>query len=218
MVSTYTQLLARRYEGKLDAEADRYIYHTVEGATRIHILLTDLLAYLQLDITENDSRATDCEEILETVLSGLHHKITATAAVITHDPLPTVHGNRTQLALLFRNLIENALTFHAAAPPRVHLWAEPREESWLFAMRDNGIGIEPEYAKRIFLMFERLHTQTEYPGTGMGLTLCKKIVERHGGEIWVESQIDQGATFYFTIPRAKMRKDVKQGRHDRCGS
>ncbi len=201
MVSTYTQLLARRYQGKLDADADRFIGHTVEGAARIHTLLTDLLAYLQLDIAENDRRATSCEEILESVLSGLHRTITATAAVITHDPLPTVHGNETQLALVFRNLIENALTFHQSALPRVHLWAERQEEVWRFAVRDNGIGIEPEYGERIFLMFERLHTQAEYPGTGMGLTLCKKIVERHGGEMWVESQLGQGATFYFTIPR-----------------
>lgn len=201
MVSTYTQLLARRYQGKLDADANRFIGHTVEGAARIHTLLTDLLAYLQLDIAENDRRATSCEEILESVLSGLHRTITATAAVITHNPLPTVHGNGTQLALVFRNLIENALTFHQSALPRVHLWAERQEEVWRFAVRDNGIGIEPEYGERIFLMFERLHTQAEYPGTGMGLTLCKKIVERHGGEMWVESQLGQGATFYFTIPR-----------------
>ncbi len=201
MVSTYTQLLARRYQGKFDDEADRFINHTVEGATRIHVLLTDLLAYLQLDMVEDDKRATDCEAILESVLSGLHATITATAAVITHDPLPTVQGTGLHLALVFRNLIENALTFRHSVTPHVHVWAEQRDGVWLFAVRDNGIGIEPAYTKRIFLMFERLHTQVEYPGTGMGLTLCKKIVERHGGEIWGESQLGQGATFYFTIPR-----------------
>jgi len=200
MISTYTQLLARRYQGKLDDEADRFMSHTVEGATRIHSLLTDLLAYLQLDMGEHDRRAIPCEEILEAVLSGLHSTITATTAVITHDPLPTVQGNGTHLALVFRNLIENALTFRHAASPHVHVWAERRDEAWLFAVRDNGIGIDPGYAERIFLMFERLHTQAEYPGTGMGLTLCKKIVERHGGEMWVDSQLGQGATFYFTIP------------------
>jgi light-regulated signal transduction histidine kinase (bacteriophytochrome) len=201
MVSTYTQLLALRYQGKLDEEADRFIGHTVEGATHIYSLLTDLLAYLQLDTAEYDRRAIGCEEILETVLNGLHRTITATAAVITHDPLPTVQGNGTQLALVFHNLIENALTFCHSPSPQVHLWAERRDGVWRFAVRDNGIGIEPAYVERIFLMFERLHSQGEYPGTGMGLTLCKKIVEHHGGEIWVESQLGQGATFYFTIPR-----------------
>ena len=201
MISTYTQLLARRYQGKLDAEADRFISYSVEGASRIHMLLTDLLAYLQIDQSEADRSEANCEEVLENALSGLHSKITATAASVTHDPLPTVRGNATQLTLVFRNLLENALLFRLSTPPRVHVWAERRDEVWLFAVRDNGIGIEPQYAKQIFLMFERLHTQAEYPGTGMGLTLCQKIVERLGGEIWVESQVGQGATFYFTVPR-----------------
>jgi len=201
MVSTYTQLLARRYQGKLDDEADRFIGHTVEGAARIHMLLTDLLAYLQIDQAEADRSETNCEEIFANALSGLHGTIIAAAAVVTHDPLPTVRGHATQLTLVFHNLLENALTFRHAAPPWVHVWAERRDGMWLFAVRDNGIGIEPQYAKQIFLMFERLHSQGEYPGTGMGLTLCKKIVERHGGEIWVESQLGHGATFYFTIPR-----------------
>lgn len=201
MVSIYTQLLASRYQGKLDEEADRCIQYTVEGATRIHTLLTDLLAYLQLDTVEQDHRAVNCEETLATVLSSLQHTITASEAVITHEPLPTVHGNEAQLALVFHNLIENALTFRLAAPPLVHLWAERQDDMWMFAVRDNGIGIDPTYAERIFLMFERLHSHAEYPGTGMGLTLCKKIVERHGGKIWVESQLGQGATFYFTVSR-----------------
>lgn len=201
MVAIYTQLLASRYHGKLDDDADRFIGYTVEGAMRMHALLTDLLAYLQLDTAQHDKKAVPCEEILATVLSGLHSRITATAAVITHDPLPTVPGNRAQLAVVFQNLIENALTFCHATPPLVHVWAEPREDVWMFAVRDNGIGIEPVYAERIFLMFERLHSQAEYPGTGMGLTLCKKIVERHGGEMWVTSQLGHGATFYFTVSR-----------------
>lgn len=200
MVSTYTQLLARRYQGKLDAEADQFINYTIEGSSRMHMLLIDLLDYLQIDQTEVDKSETNCEEILENALSGLQSTITATAALVTHDPLPTVHSNAMQLTRVFHNLLENALLFRLSPPPRVHVWADRRDDVWLFAVRDNGIGIEPKYAKQIFHMFERLHTQAEYPGTGMGLTLCQKIVERLGGEIWVESQIGQGATFYFTIP------------------
>lgn len=200
MVSTYTQLLARRYQGQLDEEADRFISQTVAGATRMHSLLIDLLAYLQLDIGEHDRRAVSCEEILATVLSDLHPEITATAAVITHDPLPTVQGNGAHLALVFRNLIKNTLTFCHAASPRVHVSAKRQGDAWVLAVRDHGIGIEPRYAERIFLMFERVHPQADYPGTGMGLTLCKKIIERHGGKMWVESQFGEGATFYFTIP------------------
>lgn len=199
MVSIYTQLLASRYQGKFDEEADRFIQYTVEGATRIHLLLTDLLAYLQLDTAEQDNRVVNCEEILATVLNDLQHIITDSDAVITHDPLPTVYGNGAQLALVFHSLIENALTFRLAEPPQVHLWAERQDGMWMFAVQDNGIGIDPAYAERIFLMFERLHSQAEYPGTGMGLTLCKKIIERHGGKMWVKSQLGQGATFYFTV-------------------
>ncbi|NOT53590.1 MAG: hypothetical protein HOP18_03200 [Deltaproteobacteria bacterium] len=206
MVSTYTQLLARRYQGQLDEEADRIISQTVAGTTRMQSLLTDVLAYLQLNIGEHDRSAVSCEEILATVLSDLHPEITATSAVITHDPLPTVQGSGRHLALVFRHLIENALTFCQAASPRVHVWAQQRGETWVVAVRDHGIGIEPRYAERIFLMFERLHPQADYPGTGMGLTLCKKIVERHGGEMWVESQFGEGATFYFTIPLLSMSR------------
>jgi len=201
MVSTYTQLLARRYQGKLEAEADHFIGYALEGASRIHMLLTDLLAYLQLDQSEAERRDTPCEEILENALGGLQSAITAANACVTHDPLPTVRGDARQLTLVFRNLLENALLFRLSAPPRVHVWAERRDNDWVFAVRDNGIGIEPQYAQQIFLMFERLHSQAEYPGTGMGLTLCQKIIERHGGKIWVESQVGQGATFYFTVPR-----------------
>ena len=200
MVSTYTQLFARRYQGKLDPEADHFIGYILEGASRMHLLLTDLLAYLQIDQIEVDKSETNCEEILKNVLSDLQRKISATSALVTHDLLPRVHGNTMQLTLVFRNLLENALLFRLSDPPRVHVWAERRDGVWLFAVRDNGIGIEPKYAKQIFHMFERLHTQAEYPGTGMGLTLCQKIVERLGGEIWVESQLGQGATFYFTLP------------------
>ena len=163
-------------------------------------LASFLLAYLQIDQSEADREETNCEEILEDVLRSLKCPITATAALVTHDHLPTVRGNTTHLTLVFRNLIENALLYHCSTPPRVHVWARRCSYNWLFAVRDNGIGIEPQYAKQILLIFERLHTQTEYPGTGMGLTLSKKVIERLGGKIWVESQIDQGATFYFTLP------------------
>jgi signal transduction histidine kinase len=200
MVATYTQLLALRSQGKLDAEAEQFITYTLEGASRMQMLLTDLLAYLQIDQTEADKSETNCEELLANALRGLQSTITAAAALVTHDPLPTVRSDAAQLTLVFQNLLENALLFRLSTPPRVHIGAERRDEVWVFAVRDNGIGIAPKYAKQIFHMFERLHTQAEYPGTGMGLALCQKIVDRLGGEIWVESQVGQGATFYFTIP------------------
>jgi signal transduction histidine kinase len=203
-VSTYTQLLARRYQGNLDAEADRFIAYTVEGATRMHALLTDLLIYLQIDQNDAEKTETDCEELFAAAFVSLQGLLTATAAQVTHDPLPTVRANATQLTLVFRHLLENALRFRLPQPPCVHVWAERYDDAWLFAVRDNGIGIEPQYAAQIFLMFERLHTQAEYPGTGMGLTLCHKIIERHGGHIWVESQLGQGATFYFTLPHLSL--------------
>lgn len=203
MVTTYTQLLARRYQDKLDSDAVEFMGYVIEGATRMHLLLSDLLAYLQVDMREQEFTATDCEAVLETALSGLQQVIRDTRATVTHDPLPTVRANAIRLSLVFQNLIDNALKFCDSAPPRVHIWAEPRRSAWLFAVRDNGIGIEPQYAERIFAMFERLHTHAEYPGTGMGLTLCKKIVEQHGGRIWMESTPGKGSSFFFTVSANK---------------
>jgi light-regulated signal transduction histidine kinase (bacteriophytochrome) len=148
--------------------------------------------------------STDCQPILERVLANLQRAIEESGATVTHDPLPTVMADATQLAQLFQNLIGNAIKFQSDHPPTIHVGAEQGNRSaWLFSVRDNGIGIEPEYAERVFHLFQRLHTRDKHPGTGIGLAMCKRIVERHGGQIWVESEPGQGSTFYFTLPERR---------------
>jgi len=204
MVASYTQLLARRYKGKLDADADEFIAFAVDGANRMQRLLNDLLLYSRVGTRGKPLQPTSSETVLEAALANLRLAITESQAIITHDyPLPIVLADETQLLQLFQNLIGNALKFRAEQPPQVHISAQPEDQAWLFSVRDNGIGLEPQYAERIFVIFQRLHTRENYPGTGIGLAVCKRIVERHGGRIWVESQPDQGAIFYFTLPKAK---------------
>jgi signal transduction histidine kinase len=200
MVASYTQLLARRYKGKLDTDADEFITFAVEGATRMQRLINDLLAYSRVGAQSHSLRPIPGETILEQVLANLQITITESQAIVSHDPLPIVLADETQLLQLFQNLIGNALKFCDSQPCQVHISAQPKGQAWLFSVRDNGIGLEPEYAERIFIIFQRLHKREEYPGTGIGLAICKRIVERHGGRIWVESQPGQGATFYFTLP------------------
>jgi PAS domain S-box-containing protein len=200
MVSSYTQLLAKRYRGKLDADADEFIAFAVDGVTRMQQLINDLLAYSRVRTKGREFAPTDGEAVLKSALANLQVAITESGASITHDPLPVVLADEGQLVQLFQNLIGNALKFRGEAPPRVHISAEQRGLDWLFSVRDQGIGIEPEYAERVFLIFQRLHNRSEYPGTGIGLAICKRIVERHGGRIWVESQPGNGSTFFFTIP------------------
>ena len=199
MVASYTQLLSRRYKGKLDADADEFIGYAVEGANRMQQLIKDLLAYSRVT-TRGAFEPLETDRALEAALANLHMAIEKERAVVTHDPLPRVVADGTQLTQLFQNLVSNALKFHGDRPPRVHISAVQRGDEWVFAVRDDGIGIDPQYADRIFVIFQRLHTSAEYPGTGIGLALCKKIVERHGGRIWVESHVGHGATFYFTMP------------------
>ena len=208
MVASYTQLLARRYKGKLDSDADEFIRYAVDGANRMQWLINDLLAYSRVTSQDQVLEEVDCDGVLEEVLSDLGVAIEESRAVVTHDPLPRVMADRGQLVQLFQNLIGNAIKFHGEKPPRVHVSAERKPGDWLFTVRDNGVGLDPEYAERIFVIFQRLHGREEYPGTGIGLAICKKVVERHGGRIWVVSQIGQGATFYFTLPI------VVQKRHD----
>lgn len=200
MVASYTQLLAKRYKGKLDSDADEFIAYAVDGATRMQRLINDLLAYSRVTSQGKTFEEVDCDLLLDGVLSTLHLTIEENHAVITHDVLPKVTADGGQLGQLLQNLVSNAIKFHGAAPPRVHVSAERRDHEWLFSVRDNGIGLDPQFANRIFVIFQRLHNREEYPGTGIGLALCKKIVERHGGKIWVESHVGRGATFYFTIP------------------
>ena len=163
-------------------------------------LINDLLVYSRVTSQGQVFEPVDCNGVLEEVLNNMQVAVEESRAVVTHDSLPTVMVDERQLGQLFQNLIANAIKFHGAESPRVHVSAERRPGDWLFSVRDNGIGMEPQYAERIFVIFQRLHNREEYPGTGIGLAICKKIVERHGGHIWVVSQIGQGAIFQFTLP------------------
>ncbi|HXF92607.1 MAG TPA: ATP-binding protein [Nitrospiraceae bacterium] len=200
MVASYTQLLARRYRGKLDADADEFIGYAVDGAVRMQQLINDLLAYSRVTSHGHAFEPTDCQALVRDVLLNLRVAIEESGAVVTYDRLPTVMADGAQLGRVFQNLVGNAIKFRGREPPRVHIAVERRDAEWRFAVRDNGIGIDPQYANRIFVLFQRLHSREEYPGTGIGLAICKKVVERHGGRIWVESEAGKGATFYFTLP------------------
>lgn len=200
MVASYTQLIAQRYRGKLDADADEFIHYAVDGATRMQAIINDLLALSRVSTRNTPFSKTDTKLALDKALANLRLVIGETGATIVCDSLPTLNADGSQFTQLFQNLIGNAIKFRGSNPPSIEIGAEPRGGEWVFHVRDNGIGIAPEYFERIFLMFQRLHTQKEYPGTGIGLTICKKIVERHGGQMWIESEPGIGTTFYFTIP------------------
>jgi signal transduction histidine kinase len=200
MITSYLELLNDRARTKLSAEEREFIGFAVDGARRMETLIQDLLAYARVDTRGRPLEPTDCEHVLETVLANLKVAIGEGRAVIEHEQLPTVKGDSVQLAQVFQNLIGNAIKFHGKAAPKVHIGAERHNGEWLFQVKDNGIGIDPKNFNRIFVLFQRLHTRKEYPGTGMGLAICKKIVERHGGRIWAESKPNEGATFFFTLP------------------
>jgi light-regulated signal transduction histidine kinase (bacteriophytochrome) len=210
MVASYVQLLARRYKGKLDSDAEEFIGFAVDGSKRMQDLIQALLAYSRIGTKGRQFAPTDCEVVLQIALKNLQIAIEDSQARITHDPLPTVMGDATQLGQLFQNLIGNAIKFRGEKLPAVHVAAEPQGKDWLFSFRDDGIGIDPQYAERIFVIFQRLHTKEEYPGTGIGLALCRKIVERHGGRIWVESEPQSGSTFRFTLSAEEHAKGDKQ--------
>jgi signal transduction histidine kinase len=201
MVASYAQMLAKRYQGKLDADADEFIGYVVDGVHQMYQLINGLLAYSQVGSQLKAFQPTDCNAVIGGALVNLRGTIKDNAALITHDSLPTVMADALQLELLFQNLIGNAIKFHGKQPPQIKVSVDQKENEWLFSVRDNGIGIDSQYADRIFTIFERLHTTKDYPGTGIGLAICKKIVERHGGRIWVESQPGTGSTFYFTFPK-----------------
>ena len=200
MITSYLQLLQRRYQGKLDERADKYIYYAVDGASRMQNLINDLLEFSRVTTRASEPEPTDCEFVLNQVLSNLELFIKQNKAIISHDPLPEVIADNTQLAQVFQNLIINGIKFHSEGAPEIHISSEKKAEECQFSVRDNGIGIDPQYSEKIFEVFKRLHKKEEYPGTGIGLAVCKKIVERHGGRIWVESKLGKGSNFYFTLP------------------
>lgn len=199
-VSGCAQVLQRRYQGQLDARADELITHTIGGATRMGTLINDLLEYSRVGTRGHAFRSTDCNAALQKALANLEVAIRESNAIVTYDALPVVQADETQITQLFQNLIGNAVKFKSADSPRVGVNVRQDDGYWHFSVADNGIGFAPEYAERIFTIFQRLHTRNEYPGTGIGLAICKKIVDRHGGRIWVESEPGKGSTFHFTIP------------------
>jgi PAS domain S-box-containing protein len=211
MVTSYTQLLARRYKGRLDADADDFLAFAVDGALRMKLLVQGLLAYCRVETTGQDLLETSSAAALEQALVRLQGPIEDSGGIVSHDPLPTVTADSDQLAQLFQNLVENAIKYHGVDAPRVHVSAKRYSDSeWVFSVRDNGIGIDSQYLEKIFVMYQRLHRQKEIPGTGMGLTVCKKIAERHRGRIWVESSLGNGSTFYVVLPdgETKLALDV----------
>ena len=200
MVASYTQLLSKRYKGKLDADADEFIAFAVDGANRMQLLIQDLLAYSRVGTKGEDLLVISSEEALQHALVNLAGAIEDSGALVTHDPLPDVLADERQLIQLFQNLVGNAIKYQTGGVPRVHVSsARNADAKWLFSVRDNGLGIESKYFERIFGMFQRLHKREEFSGTGIGLAICKKIVERHGGNISVESQLGQGSTFRFAL-------------------
>jgi PAS domain S-box-containing protein len=200
MISSYLQLLQRRYQGKLDDKADKYIYFAVDGAARMQTLINDLLEFSRVATRAKEPEPTDSEFVLNQTLSNLDLYIMQKKATVSYDPLPEVMADSTQLGEVFQNLIANGIKFHSEKAPEIHISAEKKASEWLFSVKDNGIGIDPQYSEKIFEVFKRLHKKEDYPGTGIGLAICKKIVERQGGCIWVESELGKGSTFYFTLP------------------
>ena len=212
MVAAYTQLLAERYRGKLDADADKYIQYAVDGALRMQTLVQDLLAFSRVGQQGLDIQNTKSNLAVETAVKNLYATIHESGALVTHDCLPVVYANAPQLVQVFQNLIANAIKFRGAEPIAIHVSACKSGKEWVFSVTDNGIGIAPEHAEIIFVTFKRLHTHAEYPGNGIGLAICKKIIERRGGKIWVESQPGQGSTFKFTFPVVELKGELRPPR------
>jgi len=206
MMASFAQLLAERYKGELGSEADEFIDYIVDGAARMQRLINDLLSYSRVGRREREFTPIDCTAVVETVCENLRAAIEESGAVVITDALPVVMGDETQLVQLFQNLLGNAIKFRDEKPVLIYIGAERRGDEWLFRVRDNGIGIEPQYVERIFLIFQRLHGRSQYPGTGIGLAIAKKIVERHAGRIWVESEAGKGSTFYFTLPARELER------------
>jgi light-regulated signal transduction histidine kinase (bacteriophytochrome) len=200
MITIYLQLLQKRYQGNLDDKVDKYIHFAVDGAFRMQNLINDLLEYSQVTRNASEPEPMNCEFILNQILSNLRMIIEENKATISYNTLPDVIVDSTQLGQVFQNLILNGRKFHSEETPKIHIAAKKKETKWIFSVQDNGIGIDSQYSEKIFEIFKRLNNREEYAGTGIGLAICKRIVERHGGRIWVESELGKGSTFYFTLP------------------
>lgn len=200
MINNYLQLLRQRYKDQLDPNAHEFIGFALDGSKRMHQLIQDLLTYSRVGTHGKEFVPTRCEEAFADAIANLHVAIEESKAEVTHDPLPTIKGDIVQLTQLFQNLIGNAVKFRGEAPPKVHVGVVQKGAEWEFTVRDNGIGIAEQDYQRIFVVFQRLHSREKYSGTGIGLSVCKRIVERHEGRIWVESRLGKGTTFHFTMP------------------
>jgi light-regulated signal transduction histidine kinase (bacteriophytochrome) len=199
-ISSFTGLLASRYKGRLDEKADNYIWYIVDGAIRMEKLIEDLLTYSRLGRAELTLETISAESSVKQAMSDLEQFLTENDAEVTYAELPVIQVNPVQFEQLVRNLIHNAVKFRTEDKPCVHISAERKDDCWVFSVADNGIGIDPEQSERIFGIFQRLHNRDKYSGTGIGLAVAKKVVERHGGRIWVESSPGKGSVFYFTVP------------------
>jgi len=200
MIANYTQLLAERYRGKLDEQADKYIGYSVDGAVRMQALIQDLLRFSRVGRAEIEPRTVECRTVVEQALNNLQAAVQESDAVVNWNGLPALKADPAQLTQVFQNLIANAIKFHGTEPPKIQIDAEKKEDEWVLTVSDNGIGIPAESWEDIFVIFRRLHTRSEYAGNGIGLSICKKIIERHGGKIWIEAQAKPGCCFKFTLP------------------
>jgi signal transduction histidine kinase len=200
MVAAYTKLIAERYRGRLDENGDKFIGYACEGAVRMQTLIQDLLAFSRVGRADAKVVSVDCEAAMAEVLLTLGPAIRESGAVVTYTSLPVVRMEASQMTQVFQNLIANAIKFHGEQPPKISVQAERAGPEWLFSVSDNGIGIAPENAETVFVVFHRLHTRSEYSGNGIGLAICKKVIERNGGKIWIEPSAGQGSTFKFTLP------------------
>ena len=205
-VASCLQMLERKYRNNLDADADKLIQYAVESSVRMKALILDLLEYSRVATKGKPPNPTDCEQILEQTVKNLRVAISEAEAAVTHDPLPTIFADATQLLLVFQNLVQNAIKFRKDVVPEIHVSATRNMNEWVFSIKDNGIGIDSRHLRRIFVIFQRLNKRSQYEGTGMGLAIAKKVVERHGGRVWVESEPGVGSTFYFTIPETGIRR------------
>lgn len=206
MVASYTQLLAQRYKGQLDSDADEFIAYAVDGCNRMQQLIKDLLAYSRSGAGIGVLHQISGETALDQALANLQVAIEESGAVVTHDALPVIMTDETQLVQVFQNLVGNAIKYRSAEVPQVNVSAKKNGDSeWIFSVRDNGLGIDPKYFEKIFVLFQRLHGQSEFEGTGIGLAMCKKIVDRLGGRVWVDSEPAKGSTFFFALPAGEVQ-------------
>jgi light-regulated signal transduction histidine kinase (bacteriophytochrome) len=213
-VSGFCELLRSRYAGQLDERADQYIDFAVDGSRRMSRLIAELLAFSRVGRNTAERTEVDCGEALEQALHNLAVPLADAGAEVTHDPLPTVIGEPSLLVTVFQNMIGNAVKFRGPAPPKVHVGVSRREDVWEFRVSDNGIGVEPAYAEKVFVIFQRLHGRDEYPGTGIGLALCRRILEYHGGSIWLDTEPSEGAIFRFTLPVAAPAAHIPARHHE----